>query len=104
MGTNYYLLNKTTNDKLHLCKLSHGWKPLFQAHEGKFTNMKELEDFYFENKDYIVVDEYDDVVDWLRFYVNMSTQNFNDSNKSHVGTGCNAIEIRGWEFTDWEFS
>ena len=105
MGTNYYLLNKTTNEKLHLCKLSHGWKPLFQAHEGKFKSVFELETIMMVDYSLEIIDEYDRVIDYSQFVDKILDKQYDSFSKSHMGTGCNAFkDIDGYEWTYWEFS
>ena len=44
--------------EIHLNKLSHGWRPLFQRHKA-FTTWDELEKFYYDHEDDLrVYDEY----------------------------------------------
>ena len=93
MGTNYYLHTKdkrlvaehfpaeyTLTDmpdfgyEVHLCKMSAGWKTLFQAHKFAYNSVKEMTAFFRQNKDKITIyDEYDDKQDLEEFidlYVN----------------------------------
>lgn len=87
MGTNYYLHTKdkrlvsehfpaeyTLTDmpdfgyEVHLCKMSAGWKTLFQAHKFAYNSVKEMTKFFRENKDRITIyDEYDDKQDLEEF-------------------------------------
>lgn len=80
MGTNYFLYTKdkrlvaehfpaeyTLTDvpdfgyEVHLCKMSAGWKTLFQAHKFAYNSVKEMTAFFRQNKDRITIyDEYDD--------------------------------------------
>lgn len=80
MGTNYYLHTKdkelmaehfpaeyTLTDmpdfgyEVHLCKMSAGWKTLFQAHKFAYNSVKEMTAFFKQHKDKITIyDEYDD--------------------------------------------
>ena len=87
MGTNYYLHTKdkrlvaehfpaeyTLTDipdfgyEVHLCKMSVGWKTLFQAHKFAYNSIKEMTAFFRQNKDKITIyDEYDDKQDLEEF-------------------------------------
>lgn len=93
MGTNYYLHTKdkrlvaehfpaeyTLTDvpdfgyEVHLCKMSAGWKTLFQAHKFAYNSVKEMTAFFRENKDRITIyDEYDskqDLEEFIDLYTN----------------------------------
>lgn len=78
MGTNYYLMTKNKElvhsyfdteyeivdepdfgYRIHLNKLSYGWKPLFQCHNKAYKTWNELEQFYYDyNSDFDIYDEY----------------------------------------------
>lgn len=94
MGTNYYFITKSSklahehfakkyewdtcyydeeyelldvpcfHYKIHLNKLSCGWRPLFQEHKA-FNSFAKLEQFYDEHKDdLLIMDEYGDEYTW----------------------------------------
>lgn len=92
MGTNYYFITKATNFthkhfadsnewdtfneeyelsdnpyfhyKIHLNKLSCGWKPLFQIHK-EFSTFNQLKDFYKKYNRYLSIeDEYGNKYTW----------------------------------------
>lgn len=84
MGTNYYFMTKEKNlvrkhfpsneyeivdepflgYKIHLNKLSCGWRPLFQKHKP-FETFMDLKKFYYANYDYLsIFDEYDQLYPW----------------------------------------
>lgn len=96
MGTNFYLMSKSkklirenfavekdygyTDEeygivdepylgyRVHLNKLSCGWRPLFQKHKNIRT-FKELEDFCLKNKNVIgIYDEYGKKYTWKQYY------------------------------------
>ena len=96
MGTNFYLISKNKNlmrvcfaveteyvikdieytivdepylgYKIHLSKLSCGWRPLFQRHKTIRT-FKELEEFCMKNKNVVsIYDEYDRRYTWKQYY------------------------------------
>ena len=55
---NYMHLAEIEYPELHICKISMGWKPLFEATKF-YGNVKELKEFYNKNKDRIhIEDEY----------------------------------------------
>lgn len=57
--------------KIHLNKLSCGWRPLFQSHKI-FKTFKELEKFYQEHKsDLEIYDDYGDKYSWEKYFINM---------------------------------
>lgn len=50
--------------KIHLNKLSYGWRPLFQRHKH-FQTFAELELFYNDYKnDLVIINEYDEKMSW----------------------------------------
>lgn len=60
---NYMHLTEIEYPELHICKISMGWKPLFEATKF-YGNVKELKEFYNKNKDRInIEDEYGEVHD-----------------------------------------
>ena len=87
MGSNYYLYTKdkrlvaenfpveyTLIDvpdfgyEVHICKMSNGWKTLFQAHDFAYTSVKEMTAFFRKNKDKITIyDDYYDKQDLEKF-------------------------------------
>lgn len=96
MGTNFYLMSRnkklmreyfaveteyTIKDieyeivdepylgyEVHLCKLSAGWRPLFQRHKT-ISTFKELEEFCLENKSMVsIYDEYGRRYTWKQYF------------------------------------
>lgn len=87
MSTNYYLRSRFLKDEiikclqedrideakahmesleLHIAKRSCGWLPLFQAHHGKFSSVRELEKYY-STFNCEIINEYDEVLTWDEF-------------------------------------
>lgn len=78
MGTNYYIHSKDKQFmtdhfsgeyeivdipdfgyEVHICKMSFGWRTLFQAHNMAYTSVKHMVEFFRENKNkFTVWDEY----------------------------------------------
>ena len=55
---NYMHLAEIEYPELHICKISMGWKPLFETSKY-YRSVQELKDFYYKNKDRITIeDEY----------------------------------------------
>lgn len=55
---NYMHLMEIDYPQLHICKISCGWKPLFETSKF-YSSVQELKDFYNKNKDRIIIkDEY----------------------------------------------
>ncbi len=96
MGTNFYLMSRnkklmreyfaveteyTIKDieyeivdepylgyEVHLCKLSAGWRPLFQRHKT-ISTFKELEEFCLKNKSMVsIYDEYGRRYTWKQYF------------------------------------
>lgn len=96
MGTNFYLMSRnkklmreyfaveteyTIKDieyeivdepylgyEVHLCKLSAGWRPLFQRHKT-ISTYKELEEFCLKNKSMVsIYDEYGRRYTWKQYF------------------------------------
>ena len=54
--------------KIHINKLSLGWRPLFQRHKV-FKTFNELKDFYFNNQEKIdIYDEYGKMFTWDEYF------------------------------------
>ncbi len=89
---NYMHLAEIEYPELHICKISMGWKPLFQA--TKFYNsVQELKDFYYKNKDRIIIkDEYgeeqgiDELFEFIDIkYKDKKSQSHTDAYKDQQG-------------------
>jgi len=120
MGTNYYArLNICPTcgryDELHICKISSGWKPLFQAYQLEKDNVKikSFEDLRrFLDNPFVkvkVFDDYDREIKKEEFIKKLEKAKENRELKSHfleaewewVGVWEDA---EGYEFTYREFS
>jgi len=106
MGTNFYFKKKNSSKvinfikencfynedylytieenlcSLHIGKRSSGWKPCFQK-TLYYSNMKEMEKFYFENKeDLIILDEYGEEYSWIQLQSEL--MNFNKDKSDDI--------------------
>lgn len=85
--------------KLHICKLSVGWRPLFQVTKF-YSNVKELKDFYNNNKDRInIIDEYGEEQDIDELFKIVDIKN-RDS-KTHLDA---YKDQQGYEWVSSNFS
>lgn len=96
---------------IHICKLSYGWIPSFQAN-ANFKSWNEFESYYLMNKDYFdIVDEYDEKISLVYLYQKVFEHLNNKNNsKSHLELNeCSYLGIKRWkdnygfEWTDIEF-
>lgn len=126
MGTNYYFkvntpvtniilysvkkckflggLSDIIEDKLkiHICKLSYGWKPLFQKTKYYYSFNSMLEFYNDSKKDLTIINEYDKIITLKEFLdiVNSHSEN-NKLNATYSGCYfCND----GWNWSESEFS
>lgn len=72
MGVNFYLKSTATCEKIHIAKISGGWKPLYQAHESaelskpslhSINDIKEL----IDSGKYEIIDECGSKHSWDEF-------------------------------------
>lgn len=120
MGTNYYmstpdkevkekyLRNYELTDKptwgyeIHIVKLSAGWIPLFQAHEGAFNSYAELQKLVSTGH-FIIYDEYMQIFTWEEFDAKVqSWMKRRKELKSHLSPECYGLNTfldgDGYEF------
>ena len=78
--------------KVHLCKLSAGWRPLFQRHKT-ISTFKEVEKFCLKNKSMVsIYDEYGRRYTWKQYFKKV----YNHSNGNNDGIdidGCRRFMI-----------
>lgn len=94
MSTNYYLVERVEvlestdynnversvvlETKYHMCKLSSGWKPLFDCSHGAFETWEQLHTLA-HGDGYNVYDEYDTLMDWTEFEAEVRCFNLNSA-------------------------
>lgn len=117
MGTNYYVVRNrpTTDDPIHIGKNSYGWLFLFEAHNdtwadppiiwNTFDQVKEwLKKYTIDSTDYVIIDEYDEIVPYDEF-VSMVETNQNDVfSLSNEDNFKHCRNVNGYRFSDQEFS
>lgn len=62
------------NSKVHVCKNSGGWLPLFQAHKGLWESVTEIKKHY-EVAHPKIIDEYGEELSWEVFEKNVINWN-----------------------------
>ena len=98
---NYMHLAEIEYPELHICKISMGWKPLFEATKF-YGNVKELKEFYNKNKDRIhIEDEYGEEqdIDELFQFIDMKYKDKNS--QSHTDA---YKDGQGYEWVSHNFS
>ena len=92
--------------ELHICKISFGWKPLFQRTKY-YKDLKSLKEFYQSNKDRIcIVDEYGEKISLNNLIKEINERYKNQENQSHFKEYENRIyfDDKGYEWNWHEFS
>lgn len=125
MGTNYYLAtsNKEVKDKylrnytltdepmwayeIHIAKISSGWLPLFQAHDGAFNSYEELRKLVATGL-FILYDEYRRLLTWEEFDSKIQSWMVRkDELDTHLSPECYGLyafkDSEGYEFTRRDF-
>jgi len=94
-------------NKIHICKISGGWKPLFRATEH-YCNVELLDNFYHDNKDGLeIVNEYGYILTWEKFRKTIVNQNKNGKTAKESFKELNDdnfyMDYAGYEWYDGEF-
>jgi len=86
--------------KLHICKISIGWKPLFESTKY-YKSMQELKNFYEKNKNRIsITDEYGEEQDIDELFKTIDNRYKNKNNRSHPDA---YKDEQGYEWIDCDF-
>lgn len=104
--------SSVVHNEIHICKVSGGWKLLFQSQDGKFSSFQEMKEYYKNNKKrLIIVDEYNREIKWSEFLDYITERNVSLWNglglKSHLLLGFNNeyyLDSDGFEWVNREFS
>ena len=116
MGTNYYAVRNrpTTEDPIHIGKSSYGWMFLFCRHNDQwhdppivwstYKQVKEwLKKYTVDKKDYVIIDEYDEV-HTLEEFTKMVDEKQKDPNvKKNPDNFRYSDNVDGYRFTDGPF-
>lgn len=89
-------LIKMPETYIHICQNAMGWVTLFQSQPGKFTNYKELEQYYKGNIDNLTIeDEYGNEITWDEL-----TTNF----RLHGQARAEYVDAYGYSWDTGDFS
>ena len=105
MGTNYYLHKKESGEQYHICKLSVGWKPLFQAQRVGEVEVASFQDWLklLKEKEAMIIDEYDREIEVEKFLAEVQRRQ-QEASWSHLSEVEKVIrDSEGYEFTEKEF-
>ena len=114
MGTNFYAVKTrpSIHRTLHIGKSSYGWKFLFQRQndswcdpEVHWNSFEEVRDWLYlhvvEEKDYVILNEYDELVPYDEFIIivefGQEQGKFNSANFWYCD------DVNGYRFTDEDF-
>lgn len=113
MGTNYYAVRTrpTVEKPIHIGKASIGWKFNFESHNDVYNEppviwntynqvIRWLHDHVELNKEYVILDEYDDVVSLEEFKAIVDEKQSEENPDNFVYSR----NVDGYRFTDGEFS
>ncbi len=112
MGTNYYLRHDLCNccsryNELHIGKNSYGWKFVFQANEenelvtyDKWADFLKLE----VERESKIFDEYNKEISLKDFIDMVENKQKDTKNKNHDLNTHNYVDVRGYNFSEREFS
>lgn len=86
--------NPSLGYEIHLNKLSHGWRPLFQRHKA-FTTWDELEKFYYAHEnDLHVYDEYSHFWTFADYKQHVFDHAAREPEPMKWEYGCDPIELK----------
>lgn len=134
MGTNYFLhLDHCTHcdkaeHKMHICKLSAGWRPHFVGYGTKdchnfyfkdeFIRINHIADWKYWTERYPIYDEYDNLITFKAFWKTIESRQRDkrntrthftelDQGRSYTSESwdrAHYLDSEGYWFTEWEFS
>jgi hypothetical protein len=95
-------------EKIHICKISAGWKPLFEKTDH-YGSLDELKAFYEQNKDqFRVINEDREPVDLYDLLSKCDERYNDDTNTSHLSLKSHDYHrwlcSSGYEWTNGKFS
>ena len=106
MGTNYYLHKKESRERYHICKLSVGWKPLFQAQRVGEVEIASFQDWLclLKEKEAMIIDEYDREIEVEEFLSEVHRKQ-QEASWSHLSEEAEEVtrDSEGYEFMEKEF-
>lgn len=118
MGTNYYAVKNrpTVCSPIHIGKSSYGWLFLFHEQnepwhddEPTWHTYEQVRDWLYkhtvEEKDYVIMDEYDRIVPFDEFFDLVDSKQKDEKNKQNEENFSYRVKnVNGYRFMDGEFS
>ena len=117
MGTNYYAVRTkpTTARPIHIGKSSMGWLFLFEVQNqtwadppviwNTYEQVKNwLHKYTVEHTDYVIIDEYDEVISYDDFIDLVETKQKDEFCLRNVDNFHYAQNVNGYRFTEGDFS
>lgn len=116
MGTNYYVVKNrpSVQPPIHIGKASYGWLFHFESQNNywneppiiwnTYGQVKEwLKKYTVESTDYVIMDEYDDIVPYEDFVRMVDERQEDEFNKANPDLFKNCKNVDGYRFSDEEF-
>lgn len=117
MGTNYYVVKNrpSVQPPTHIGKASYGWFFHFESQNdywneppivwNTYNQVKEwLKKYTVESTDYVIMDEYDNIVPYEDFVRKVDEKQEDEFNKENPDNFSNCKNVDGYRFSDEEFS
>ncbi len=116
MGTNYYAVRNrpTTDSPIHIGKSSIGWLFLFQEQNDPWNdppvawcNYEQVKDwlkkYTVDCNDYVILNEYDEVVPFDEFFDLVDYKQADERNRSNPDNFEHCRNVNGYRFMDGDF-
>ena len=116
MGTNYYLVKNgpSVREPIHIGKSSIGWLFSFQSQNDHWNEppivwntynqvKKTLKELTVDSHDYVIIDEYDEVIPYDEFVDLVDRKQKDKHNLENKDNVRYSRNVDGYRFTDEEF-
>ena len=116
MGTNYYAVKNrpSVREPIHIGKSSAGWLFNFQRQNERWNDpivvwntynqvIDWLKKYTVESKDYVIMDEYDEIVSLDDFVEMVESQQKDEFCKNNPDNFTYSMNVDGYRFSDGEF-
>ena len=116
MGTNYFAVpnRPSVQEPVHIGKGSAGWLFHFEYHNDPWNdppivwnNYSELKDwlkrYTVDSKDYVIIDEYDELIDWQDFCEYVENKQNDGVCNQNPDNFRNADNVEGYRFSREHF-
>jgi hypothetical protein len=116
MGTNYYAVKNrpSVSEPIHIGKSSAGWLFCFQAHNDTWEKPPVVWNTYaqvkawlykhtVEEKDFVIMDEYDEIIPYETFVQMVDKKQADEHNQSNPDNFSYSRNVDGYRFSDGNF-